>query len=493
MKSHLTCYCILFVFTVQLSAQQRHGTGLRFDDTAHRRVKTLPTYSGAKYTNLPLKTSLRMHCPVPGEQGVTNTCVGWAAGYGALTICRAINGNRTDNDSIERIANSALYVYNKIKPQNSVDCNDGATLPNALEMLKSEGDCLEVNFKNDVANCNTQPNAQLNKEASLFKIKDYASVFDIDDSEESRIQKTCELLAAKNPVLIGIELTPSFFNIQDGQKQWTPSKEDRMMNSGHAMVVVGYDLRFKTFEVMNSWGSRWGDKGFINISFDAFRRFVKYGYMILNDDKTLKAGMPSKTPQTVSDLTGEFVFRYPTGTVSGLNGGDSTIFEEAKVKYNPIEKRYETIRKDWKVGESVFQLLARNVPKGQYIYIFSVDGLGKLTTHYPLSTNDFVNFMPSPNAEIVLPSLEDALMLSTKGADNLCILFTDKAISDFDKRLMQLEKTGGQFKDKLKTAFGDVLIDDNLIQYERTQMVFKSPLNSEKKRVVPIVLTVEGL
>jgi hypothetical protein len=102
MKYHLTLTCclFLFIFTLQLSAQQRHGAGLRFDDAAHSRVKSLPTYSGAKYTNLPLKMSLRVHCPVPGEQGITNTCVGWAAGYAALTICRAINGNRTNSDSI---------------------------------------------------------------------------------------------------------------------------------------------------------------------------------------------------------------------------------------------------------------------------------------------------------------------------------------------------------------------------------------------------------
>ncbi|MBI2103138.1 C1 family peptidase [Candidatus Woesearchaeota archaeon] len=74
-------------------------------------------------------------------------------------------------------------------------------------------------------------------------------------------------LAAGNPIYIGID-TPQNFggNVRGGyfnDAQW-PSR------GGHAMVLVGYDSHYpdgkarnEAFKVRNSWGSGWGEQGYI--------------------------------------------------------------------------------------------------------------------------------------------------------------------------------------------------------------------------------------
>ena len=36
---------------------------------------------------------------------------------------------------------------------------------------------------------------------------------------------------------------------------------------GHAMLIVGYDIKTKMYLVRNSWGKRWGDRGYCHIPF----------------------------------------------------------------------------------------------------------------------------------------------------------------------------------------------------------------------------------
>ena len=35
---------------------------------------------------------------------------------------------------------------------------------------------------------------------------------------------------------------------------------------GHALCVIGYDDQAKRFEIINSWGTGWGNNGFFTIS-----------------------------------------------------------------------------------------------------------------------------------------------------------------------------------------------------------------------------------
>jgi hypothetical protein len=46
-----------------------------------------------------------------------------------------------------------------------------------------------------------------------------------------------------------------------------PTPQDKLLG-GHAVLCVGYDDSRKVFIMRNSWGSKWGDKGYFYLPYD---------------------------------------------------------------------------------------------------------------------------------------------------------------------------------------------------------------------------------
>ncbi len=453
---------IIFIIPSKIEAQRR-PTGLLVNDSIYNKTHTLLSFEGVKYNNIPLTFSLRQHCPTVGDQYSTSTCVGWSVGYGALTITRAAVLGMKNRDSIDRIAHSAFYIYNRI----ATDCNVGAELSAALNLVHTEGDCLSRTFGNDIKNCEKKPTETATHEAQNYKIKDYIAVFKIDDAPNVKIKKMQQTLAASNPVVVAMNVTNSFYAIKNGDEFWQPTADERGIEA-HAMVVVGYDAVKGWFELMNSWGNRWGDSGFIKVKTADFTRFVQYAYQILPEDRVL--------------LRGSFSFR----TVK--NGGD--VFEDAKVKFDAVAKTYKTEQATWQVG-NIFQLVAHHLPKGKYVYVFSLDAQNQLNTHYPFG--EHAEFMPSNDAEIVIPDAESAMQISHAGEDNLFVLYADHAIVDFKERLKKMETITGDVQKRLKIGFEDILITDKNVKFNDHEMQCEVVGETIGKYVVAMVLSVKSV
>ena len=52
----------------------------------------------------------------------------------------------------------------------------------------------------------------------------------------------------------------------------------RGRGGGHAVSVLGYDIRKKYLYISNSWGTNWGENGVKPITFTAFNRMMRYGW-----------------------------------------------------------------------------------------------------------------------------------------------------------------------------------------------------------------------
>ncbi len=496
---------LFFLFGLEfLNAQQ--STGLLLNNDAYNQVPHLPVYSGGKYNNVPISYSLRPFAPKVGDQGAIGSCTGWASGYAALTISRAVRDSIVDQAKINELAHSALYIYNNIKIND--DCNSGAFLHQALEFLKVNGDCFDGDFS--INTCDTLPPLNFAQRHNFMRIKEYAAVYSILDNQKVKIDKVKKSLAANKPVIVGVNISQDFLTLN--QEIW---EQDEGANNigGHAMCVIGYDDVLQAFEVMNSWGSNWGaDDGFVWIPYDVFDKNALYGYQIILDDKktVIEKSESEKKEQTINKLEGDYsstlagTFDFKNligykkneenGYLKNIKGGK--ILEFGSVSVELRDSIYVMEANKWSVGD-LFQLNAANVPEGNYVYVCSIDSDNHLNVHWPRESENNIpvaNYIPSDYAEIVIPGDERALKLETSGKNYLLVLYSNQPIDDFNVKAKAIrDSEQSKFYSRVTSVLGDILIPYSNVKYDTDSMKFEAALKTDNHYVVPVILEVNAV
>jgi len=483
-----------------MSQVSNQPTGLIMDegtDTLYNKVPHVPKYTGEKFDDGKLEYSLKPYCPRPGNQEGMASCVGWSCGYAALTIMRAIAEENQDTDQITERAHSALYVYNQII-SNPSDCNSGASLLDALNLLKEKGDCIANQF--DVGlNCDAQPLAYHDSEASKFKISNYAAVFSHNDSKETKIQKTKQALLQNYPVIVGMEVDVPFLILKETDR-WVPDPK-AMIPDKHAMVVVGYDEVLNTFELMNSFGADWANNGFVWIGYEDFAKYCRYGLQMVyaeeSDDALVSEDL---IPKKIDPLKGAFEFRWIKGLELDRHGDvQYDRYGNRKLDYQTIPVSYSSsinayrFKEPRQVGD-LFHLAIFNVPKGNAIYIFSIDAKNKVNLHWPQeyqkdSNIPIDNYIPGATAELIIPQGGNALRLSNEGNDHLVVLFSHQEIKDMEDRIEKIrlkDPTLPVFQ-RVESVFADILTVQRPI-FDQNRMSFELKKNHPSDKASYLIL-----
>ena len=266
------------------------GQGLIVDFDRYEQVPRLSALGdGSKSVNdadYTPKVDLRPYCPIPQKQGVVNSCTGWAVGYGALSILRAVNENWNGmKDSINQHAFSALFIYNQVK--KGITCNAGSDIIDAGKLLMEKGNLTSQYYDRFKNQCDRLPNSEELEMARPFKIKEFVTLFGKDDPEYTKVQMTKLSIAQLKPVVIGMEIRASLHELKRGDQYWFPGVGSQRHEGSHAMVVVGYDDGKEAFEIMNSWGTSWGNEGFFWIKYKDFAQLTFFAYQF-SFQETLK-------------------------------------------------------------------------------------------------------------------------------------------------------------------------------------------------------------
>ncbi len=460
-------------------AQNAPKYGLILED--YKKLPTLPKYYGLGFDEgLPSVFSLKDYCPYPGNQGPLNSCVGWATGYGAYSIRKAIVEGIFNRQQITDNAFSALFVYNAVKGVNySLLGHDqcggvGTQISTALDFLLQRGDCLSKDFDNPVVKCAWNPNDENISAAQSLKIQNWFEVFNQNDSYQDIISKTIQNLYQKNPVVIAMKC-PDTFSPQriDNTGLWHPEGFTQI-EGGHAMVCIGYNNLTQEFEIMNSWGNTFGNGGFFYIRYADFAHFVESAFVL------------QIKPRVIPDnkLEGDFSF------VKNILDIDPTKNVDINLPVNFNGRYYELNNVNVNVGDA-FQLVIQNVPQGKYIYIFSIDKDGEFNLHFPRNTGNVISeipVVPNRNAKIIIPAKNRSFVLD-KTEDNLIILYSQKTISDINDRIRQAASFNGNISDKVQHAFGDIIIPTDEITYSNNKMHFTT--TSSSGLAVPVMLNVK--
>lgn len=259
-------------------------------------------------SSLPSSANLETYAPRRLNQGYQGSCSGWAIAYAARTISYA----RATGQSPNAVAFSPSFLYNQV----ALPGCQGAYMHEAMAVLRDVGSLPFKDFGYTDESCRLQPEPYDQRNAAQYRIKGYDRLtLDADDYTPD-LQGIKQYLAQGAPVVIGMMVGPSFQQNMMGKRIWNPTRQDYTGQGlgGHAMCVVGYDDQMEggAFRIMNSWGERWGERGFTWVRYDDFQNFTKEAYGIYPESpvKPVSPNTPSKPDNDI--MAAEFGLVDPT-------------------------------------------------------------------------------------------------------------------------------------------------------------------------------------
>ena len=250
------------------------GTGLEMDEKIYDEAEVFEPLADNVKNPLPEQVSLEEYCPLRQNQGEQGSCVGWSSAYAARTIMHA----RATGEDPDDVAFSPAYLYNQIALPNC----QGTYLQKAMEVMNNGGVLPFSRFGYNENSCAKKPTRSELQAASAFRIKGFNRLSKGGNDYMTDILAIKQNLAQGAPVVIGMMVGGSFMSGMNGKKVWEPTRSDYSMKGfgGHALCLIGYDDYYQggAFQIMNSWGEKWGDNGLFWIRYNDFEYFTREAY-----------------------------------------------------------------------------------------------------------------------------------------------------------------------------------------------------------------------
>ena len=246
---------------------------------------------------------------------------------------------------------------------------------------------------------------------------------------------------------------------------WIPDSNDYKTNSaGHAMVVVGYNdsLYGGAFELMNSWGTNWGNEGFIWIRYKDFDHFCHFGFELI--DKTI-------IQNENFELSGSLIF------IDKKNDDIEVVLEDGMLKSQESYK-----------SETRFQVLMSN-QNPIFIYAFGTDRKNNGSMLFPFEDR-MLAYFPYTNSNIALPSEDSFYALdSTIGKSYFIFLYSLEKLNA-DKFLEFLDKSELSVEKSINLYFNQKIIDYENIAYDLSSGI-NFAANSKNGSILPIIVEID--
>jgi C1A family cysteine protease len=203
---------------------------------------------------IPESVDLRPGCSDVEDQGALGSCTANALA-GALEFLELKNG-------VPFADLSRLFIYyNERVIEGTVKFDSGAMLRDGIKTLVRQGVCTEKRWPYDIAKFARKPPAACYKNGLEHQIMSYQRILSLDE------MLAC--LAEGFPFVFGFAVYESFETPRVARTGVVemPESHERVVG-GHAVVAVGYVQFERRFIVRNSWGQRWGMRGYFTIPFE---------------------------------------------------------------------------------------------------------------------------------------------------------------------------------------------------------------------------------
>lgn len=256
------------------------ATGLQLDEP-----EKLQQYRSFRRTRsqsyYPPKVDLTPMMPPVGSQGRQGSCVSWAVGYAASSHLWAAQSMQSVRSSAAQISPSSLHNVAQIKiqgPNRKCDPEKGSNFELTFLILNKFGAVSLDDFPYDDKECDRLPPTTKKHVPQSVKQRTFVPR-DVERLGSNHSIKRA--LAEGSPVIVAVQTTERFMKWmprfgEDVTSVYKYSQSDVLntkFHGNHAATLVGYDEGRRAYKIMNSWGEKWGDQGFMWIDYDTFDRF----------------------------------------------------------------------------------------------------------------------------------------------------------------------------------------------------------------------------
>lgn len=290
---------------------------------------------------IPSNYSLEKYVPMVLEQE-GGTCVGFSSLYYALSTM--YNQKFGITDFMGKIAHAfdPYFIYSILQSQVN-HCDDGLVMYKAAELLSKVG--AKKMFFPPYLTCNsTWSDNMINEVVNLtvpYNLKDF---YIVDLENPDLIEFLKKVVYYDIPVVTGFSITDSMYPRSasnpkgvDSDGLWSPSEIDGLIG-GHAMTIIGYDdyIYGGAFRVVNSWGSDYGNEGFIWIKYDDFSKYAVEAYVFELNTNISENSRTSKIQMQTENYTR---FQGDFGAYEGQETSNGEIYGKG-IQTSPDKSTY---------------------------------------------------------------------------------------------------------------------------------------------------------
>jgi len=209
---------------------------------------------------LPRRVDLRPKCPPVYNQGKLGSCT--ANAIGAALEFDQMKQRREGSAEAEVFTPSRLFIYyNERAMEGTVDSDSGAAIRDGVKSVAKQGACREKIWPYKIGAFRKKPDRPAYGEAKRYQAVRYQRLI-------PSLGQLKGCLAEGFPFVFGFSVYASFESAQVARNGHAPMpKAEEEFLGGHAVLGVGYDEQRQWFICRNSWGPKWGMRGYFTLPY----------------------------------------------------------------------------------------------------------------------------------------------------------------------------------------------------------------------------------
>lgn len=214
--------------------------------------------TGKTLASLPSKVDLRTPLMQVFDQGDLGSCV-------ANAVSGALRFNQIKAGGPDFTPSRLFIYYTAREFQGWTDWDSGAYIRDGVKGVAQKGAPAEGrntsgSWEYDIRHFTEKPSPAAYNHAANHQALNYYAV----GQSNSQLKGA---LAEGHPIVFGFTVYDSFYNVgSDGLVPMPGYYEDVL--GGHAVLILGYDDASRRYIVQNSWGTYWGDHGFMYMPYE---------------------------------------------------------------------------------------------------------------------------------------------------------------------------------------------------------------------------------